>query len=65
MPEIKLKPCPFCGGRAEMSPTYPSIHALVCIRCDAKTADYLSIPAAVKAWNTRYSEKETPPSANE
>jgi Lar family restriction alleviation protein len=59
MPENKLKPCPFCGGDAEVHITEKSEPAhyceIVCTSCGARTArhlDYL-INVATYEWNRR------------
>lgn len=66
MPSPKLKPCPFCGGEAELLPMdfagpNPPFR-IACTKCDYKTvwmrADWKS--SAVAAWNLRASDvKET------
>ncbi len=51
----KLKPCPFCGGKAELDEDYDSgnIFWVFCTRCGISTdTDYVS-KEAIKAWNRR------------
>lgn len=58
--EIKLKPCPFCGGKAYADIQYyhddTELTAVKCSKCVAMTG-YWSGDNAVKHWNTRPSEK--------
>ena len=56
MSEIKLKPCPFCGGEAK----YMDIRDIVvskfvtCTKCGIETKrNYLRRSYAIQAWNTR------------
>lgn len=48
--KIELKPCPFCGGEAELFEGYSLSH-VYCINCDAQTDGLKN--AAVELWNTR------------
>lgn len=58
-----LKPCPFCGGGAELKQwNLPGrstpLHCVVCTDCGAMTWPYYSDRnAAAERWNTR-KEKE-------
>jgi hypothetical protein len=61
MSEIKLKPCPFCGGEPEQE-NY-AIEAVVhCTNCLAMIRrihahdEDTGIPASAEAWNTRASQ---------
>ena len=63
MPEIKLKPCPFCGGEAEMFSWQAHINDeyhlnLVCTTCGAGFQDVSSKEDALKAWNRRADTNE-------
>lgn len=56
MSEIKLKPCPFCGGEAK----YMDIRDIfvskfvTCTKCGIETKrNYLRRSYAIKAWNAR------------
>lgn len=54
----KLKPCPFCGGEAEVlrNPIINgAIHNAVvhCEECKARTTIYVFEKDAIEAWNTR------------
>ncbi len=59
---VKLRPCPFCGGKAELHSAFDGDEYAVvkCTKCDAKGAemwmhDYSQQQDAdaVKAWNER------------
>ena len=53
----KLKPCPFCGGKAEiMKIGYP--HWIYCLKCGARVHGYVTKTragekASIEAWNRR------------
>ena len=57
----KLKPCPFCGGKAVLSSWHKSqcmkkgeIRAEVyCYNCVARSSVYRSEAEAIAAWNRR------------
>lgn len=57
----KLKPCPFCGGEADilehqfygLSPTY----GVKCLDCNCETFQFFETDdEAIAAWNTRVKE---------
>ena len=50
--EIKLKPCPFCGGKAELFKGYSLSH-VYCRNCNAQTDSLKSSKRAVELWNAR------------
>ena len=60
MSEIKLKPCPFCGGKAEMGIRDASAFVM-CAKCLARSrmvvacADYTAREVAADEWNQRNS----------
>ena len=61
MSEIKLKPCPFCGGEAETFYWQAHINDeyhlnLVCTTCGAGFQDVSSEKEAFEAWNRRADE---------
>ena len=67
MGEIKLKPCPFCGGEPcvlcnNIDINYKSMpvctYKVVC-QCKTIMGDFVFREEAIKAWNTRY-EPPTP-----
>lgn len=59
--EVELKPCPFCGGKAELHSWHKpecmakdEIRAEVwCNDCPATVGTYLTKEEAVEAWNRR------------
>lgn len=69
MSEIKLKPCPFCGGEAKLSKftmresvkdqhgIFPGkeypVCRVVCTSCGTRTAQWDSEEEAIAAWNRR------------
>lgn len=64
MSEIKLKPCPFCGGEAHIDcfpgldrPYFPVCNNEMCIACDT-IVTFLTKKDAAEAWNRR-AENET------
>ena len=70
----KLKPCPFCGGKAhtDFAPgsnityvgkygikvTTPFLYRVLCEDCFTQTQAYENREHAVEAWNRRVKEKE-------
>ena len=64
MESEKLRPCPFCGGRAS---TYPwvvgsletNVWQIICEKCDTKSREFYShnLNAAVKRWNERVGDE--------
>lgn len=53
----KLKPCPFCGGEAEICHrTDPDavVSYARCIKCGTTSVPFLVSQDAVRAWNTRH-----------
>ena len=53
MENKELKPCPFCGGKAE-DLVYDCEFWINCMKCHNGTSPYDSQEEAVKAWNTRH-----------
>ena len=54
--KIELKPCPFCGGQAEIWHCNRFIDKMVairCMNCNAQTFASYDEAEAVKRWNTR------------
>lgn len=63
--ELNLKPCPFCGGEAELNSTQ-AIASVRCKFCGACTKLFIRYPideadhvqAAMNKWNHRWEEKK-------
>lgn len=56
--DAKLKPCPFCGGEAEVWVSDVTDRAIVyCTVCDAQIRIRQNEQEAIEAWNHRVSEK--------
>lgn len=51
----ELKPCPFCGGKAEVvkSMIAGGGFFIICHDCEIRTFDFLRPETAVKRWNRR------------
>lgn len=64
MPD-KLRPCPFCGGEAELRAFYQNkadrrrTRIVVCKACGVRTKDWTQSRHAIKQWNGRVYEAET------
>lgn len=56
--DIKLKPCPFCGG---MNLYYATgrFYGVECADCGARLGGYNTEEEAAEAWNTRAEVKES------
>jgi Lar family restriction alleviation protein len=48
-----LKPCPFCGHKAELYDATPHLNWAHCLGCGAETDEYDTMAEAVAAWNRR------------
>lgn len=48
-----LKPCPFCGGKAEIIWRDDELYFCVECVCGVSTCVYKDLDNAVKAWNRR------------
>ena len=54
MSEIKLLPCPFCGGEATLHNNFLTDKFKVwCNECDCRTDVYSDKEEAIEKWNTR------------
>lgn len=53
----KLKPCPFCGGEAEITKTFlygkVAGYFASCKKCDCQLRTYASKQGAKNSWNRR------------
>lgn len=67
MSDIKLKPCPFCGGVARIASEGETVVFVTCQTCHVETpgisvsAEYCANERAAKEWNRR---ADVPPRAN-
>lgn len=52
----ELKPCPFCGGRAEVRHNKDGFSYVVCPAdgCYCRTDGHLNDEAAIQSWNRRH-----------
>ena len=50
----ELKPCPFCGGKAEVRMFTSTLIFVQCKSCLSGTSAFSSEHEAVKVWNRRY-----------
>ena len=60
MSNENLKPCPFCGGQAELqaknittTKTSKTLYQIICTECTCSIVDYVYADTAVRAWNRR------------
>ena len=49
----ELRPCPFCGGEAELTGFNAPEYWVWCPNCKASADAHTCSDAAIKAWNTR------------
>ena len=61
--DIKLKPCPFCGGN-KLYYLKGKFYVLECAHCGARLGAYKTKEEAAEAWNTRKGEPFTKDEAN-
>lgn len=59
--EIELKPCPMCGGKANLEihrfVSFANTYGIKCSNCDLQTRQFYDTPEeAEKAWNKRVDE---------
>lgn len=61
MSDVKLKPCPFCGGEASINrPSGRMLFCVVCDDCDANGGYYFTEEDAARAWNDRAERSAVP-----
>lgn len=54
MSEIKLKPCPFCGGEATLRKSeLAGLYHIACFECGCRQDASYKKETVIKAWNTR------------
>jgi len=51
----ELKPCPFCGGKAELNSGCIAFYA-ECVKCKASTKPYDRYSDVIAAWNNRITD---------
>ena len=49
--EVKLLPCPFCGGEAFI--VHRSGGWIYCVECGAESGYFNTLEKAIEAWNRR------------
>lgn len=58
---FRLKPCPFCGGKAILSEDKRyNVHSVFCNECYIETSLQNTEQEAIDAWNTRVMPTFTP-----
>ena len=62
---IELKPCPFCGGQAELRVKMNEGVTVQCSKCDVQTRSWVdfghgtnAVRTVVEAWNRRITDGE-------
>jgi Lar family restriction alleviation protein len=58
--EVELKPCPFCGGEAEISEGTNRSWEVTCLNCGVGTYEIQEYSDTVACWNTRPDYEEQP-----
>ena len=54
--ETKLKPCPFCAGKADLGMTTDGLHYVFCDWCGLNAPGQYRSDQAIDSWNQRYGE---------
>ena len=54
----ELKPCPFCGCKAELFHSYDGYHCVQCTCCACGTIHMRTESGAVRMWNRRAGEED-------
>ncbi|MCD8350069.1 MAG: Lar family restriction alleviation protein [Planctomycetaceae bacterium] len=52
----ELRPCPFCGGEADVEMVLNDYWNAYCVDCGATTTDIIDQNEAIAAWNRRTPE---------
>lgn len=53
MKNNKLKPCPFCGGEAELYQSYCGYYQIECHQCSARSCTAVEKESVISNWNMR------------
>lgn len=53
---MELKPCPFCGGEADMGKVIDGLYIVNCTKCFASSATSKSKELVVRHWNRRVTD---------
>lgn len=56
---IKLKPCPFCGGKAGIYPDYLGYYMVQCNKCGIRTERKCEESEVINDWNRRTNDEQT------
>ena len=56
----KLKPCPFCGGKAIIDGCDETLWIVICKKCNASIGYKETEREAIEAWNMRVESTFTP-----
>lgn len=51
-----LKPCPFCGGKAELFHSYDGYYCVQCTVCYCSTLNFRKEQNSINFWNRRVEE---------
>ena len=49
----ELKPCPFCGGEAELYQSYCGYYQIECHQCGARSCTAVEKESVISNWNMR------------
>ena len=52
----EIKPCPFCGGKAELFHSYDGYYCVQCTVCYCSTLNFRKEQTAINFWNRRVEE---------
>ena len=51
--KVKIKPCPFCGGKASLYHVILGVYVVHCLICENRTDRRVTAKIAIAAWNRR------------